>query len=62
MYMEVNEALKRVSGETMINYEIMNKGIKKVTYSNGITFYINYLPEDVTVDGVTIPAKSYEIR
>ena len=62
MYREVNEALSKVSGETMINYEIIEDGVSKVTYSNGIVFYINYLDEDVTVDGVTIPAKDYETR
>ena len=62
MYKDVNEALKRVSGETMIDYEILQNGVKKVTYSNGIKFYINYLTEDVYADGVNISAKSYEIR
>lgn len=62
IYREVNEALSKVSGETMVNYEIINKDVKKVTYSNGITFYINYLSEDANVDGVTIPARDYVIR
>lgn len=62
MYTAVNEALRRVSGETITNYEILQKDVKKVTYSNGIVFYINYTGENVNVDGVTIPAKSYEIR
>jgi hypothetical protein len=62
MYKEVNEALRRVYGETIINYEILQSGVKKVTYSNGIIFYINHRLEDVNADGVTIAAKSYEIR
>ncbi len=62
VYKNVNEALKRVSGETMIDYEILQQGVKKVTYSNGVIIYINYLTEDVNVDGVNILAKSYEIR
>ncbi|HKL79257.1 MAG TPA: DUF5696 domain-containing protein [Mobilitalea sp.] len=62
MYRDVNAALSRVSGETMIDYKIIKEGVSKVTYSNGIIFYINYLKEDVTVDGVTIPAKDYEVR
>lgn len=61
MYRDVNEALSRVSGETMINHEIIKDGVSRVTYSNGMVFYINYLPEDVTVDGITIPAKAYEV-
>lgn len=62
MYKEVNKALGRVSGETMVNYEILQGGVKKVTYSNGVTFYINHTAEEVNADGVTIDAKSYEIR
>lgn len=62
MYRDVNEVLSQVSGEAMIDYEIIKKGVKKVTYSNGIIIYINYLSEDVVVDGVTIPAKGYETR
>jgi hypothetical protein len=62
MYRNVNAALSLVSGEAMIDYKIIKDGVSKVTYSNGIVFYINYLSEDVTVDGVTIPAKDYEIK
>lgn len=61
IYRDVNMALSKVSGETMIAHEIIMDGVNKVTYSNGIVLYINYLSEDVTVDGVTIPAKDYEI-
>ena len=62
IYKEVNEALGRVSGETMINYEILQRGVKKVTYSNGIIIFINNTAEEVNADGVKIDAKSYEIR
>lgn len=62
MYRAVNEALSKVSGETMIDYEIIMEDVRKISYSNGIVFYINYLSEDVTVDGITIPAKAYETR
>jgi|LSQX01.3.fsa_nt_gb hypothetical protein len=62
VYKTVNEVLRRVSGEAMIGYEIIRDGVKKVTYSNGTVIYINYMTEDLNVDGLTIPAKSYEIR
>lgn len=61
IYHYVNTALRNVSGETMIAHEIIKDGINKVTYSNGLVFYIDYLSEDMTVDGVTIPAKNYRI-
>ena len=62
IYKEVNEALRRVSGETIINYEILQGGVKKVTYSNGLIFYINHSLEEIDADGLTIAAKSYDIR
>lgn len=61
LYHDVNTALRNVSGEAMIAHEIIEDGVNRVTYSNGNVFYINYLSEDVTVDGVTIPAKGYRI-
>ena len=62
IYKTVNNALKRVSGEPMVNYEVLQEGVKKITYGNGVSIYINYLSEDVYADGINIPAKSYEIR
>lgn len=59
LYHEVNDVLSKVSGETMIDYEIVKSGVKKVTYSNGIVIYVNYLSEDVVVDGINVPAKGY---
>ncbi len=62
MYQNVNQALKTVQGETIVNHEILSGDVRKVTYSNGAVFYINYGAEDITVDGVLIPAKSYEME
>ncbi|HPU63095.1 MAG TPA: DUF5696 domain-containing protein [Mobilitalea sp.] len=59
IYREVNGVLSKVSGETMIGYDIINKGVKKITYSNKTVIYVNYLTEDVVVDGITIPARGY---
>ncbi len=62
VYQKVNEALKHVSGATMDEHVILQSGVKKVTYSNGVVFYINSTNAEVTVDGVTIPAVSYEMK
>ena len=62
IYSEVNEALKHVSGQTITAHEILDNGVKKVTYSNGITYYINTTNEDLTADGVKVPARSYEME
>lgn len=62
IYLDVNAALSKVSAENMMEHKIIKDGLSKVTYSNGLIFYINYLAEDVEVDGVFIPAKGYKIK
>ncbi len=59
MYNAVNSALKDVSGETIVNHEILQEGVRRVTYSNGTQIYVNYTDSDVTVDGVTVSARNY---
>lgn len=62
IYGEVNEALKYVSGQTITAHEILDNGVKKVTYSNGITYYINTSGEEQQAGGMVIPARSYEME
>lgn len=41
-------------------HEMLAEGVNKVTYDNGVVFYINYNQDAVTVDGVTIDGLSYK--
>ncbi len=61
VYDEVNGALRYVNGETIVDHVIYDNGVRAVTYSNGVTIYINTGMSNQTVDGVTVPARSYEI-
>lgn len=61
IYTEVNEALKPVKNAAMTGHEILDNGVKKVTYSNGVTIYINTGKTEQTIDGIKIPARSYEV-
>lgn len=61
IYAEVNNALKHVSGAAIVNHEVLEGGVKAVTYSNGVVIYINEGAADQTVGGVTVPARSYQI-
>ncbi len=61
IYEEVNNALKHVTGAAIINHEVLEGGVKAVTYSNGVIIYINEGAADQTVGGVTVPARSYRI-
>ena len=59
IYSDVNVALKNVQGSIMTGHEEIQTDVKKVTYDNGVIFYINKSGADVTVDGVSVPAGSY---
>ncbi len=46
VYDQVNEPLKNVTGAIMVGHEILDNGVRKVTYDNGVTIYVNYSEED----------------
>lgn len=58
IYSEVNEVLKHVNNATIVNHEISGD-LRAVTYSNGVVIYINYGNYEGTINGVTVPAKSF---
>lgn len=58
-YHMVSEALDLVSGEGVIEKVVLESGITKTTYENGIYFIVNYTEDDFTYGTVTIPAKDY---
>ena len=62
IYSRVNDALKYVTGATITNHEILDSGLRRVTYSNGVVIYVNYTDSDITEDGITVPTKSYEVE
>ncbi len=61
VYNEVNKVLKKVSGEMIVNHQIIGD-VRVVTYSNGANIYVNYGNQDAVVNGKTIPAKSYMVE
>lgn len=48
-----------VDGANITRHEKLDSGITKVTYSNGVTVYVNYTDSAQTVDGITVDAMSY---
>lgn len=62
VYEQVNEALQHVSGAQMTNHEILEEGVRKVSYDNGVTIYLNYNEEAVKVGTIEIPAGSYRME
>ena len=60
---EYDAALRALAEKTadanIVRHELLDSGVSKVTYSNGVTVYVNYSESDCTVDGYTVPALSY---
>lgn len=61
IYTEVNNALRHVQGAAITDHRIIDSDLRAVTYDNGVTIYINTGNSDKTADGITVPARSYEI-
>ena len=61
IYSEVNDALKYVSGALMTGHDILSDDVRAVSYSNGVTIYINYGSESETVYGNEILPMSYYV-
>ena len=62
IYNRVNEALKYVNGAMIVNHEILDNGVRKVTYDNGVIIYINYSKQAVQADGKEVPALGYRLE
>lgn len=62
VYGQVNQALSQVTGATIVSHEAVSEDVRVVTYSNGVTIYVNYGGTAVTVNGVEIPAAGYVVQ
>lgn len=62
VYNEVNEALRQVDGEYMVSHTILENGVRKIDYSNGISVYVNYSQQDLYADGEKVPAMGYAVK
>ncbi len=61
IYTEVNNALKYVQNAAITDHRIIDHDLRAVTYDNGVTIYINTGSTDKTADGITVPARSYQL-
>lgn len=51
----------KVAGAHIVGHKIMDNGVTKVTYDNGVMVYVNYSSTAQTVDGTTVEAMSYKV-
>lgn len=63
-YAQYNEFYQKVNDAVIVNHEFSDRNFDHtiVTYSNGITVYLNYGDVDAVINGVAVPAISYCIK
>lgn len=61
LYNKVNEVISPVRTSKIVGHEVIAEGIRKVTYENGTSIYINYTDSDYIADGIKIGAKDYAV-
>lgn len=61
-YNRMNQELGSLVGCEIKSHEYVQADVAKVTYQNGSHVYVNFSKENVTVDGVTVPAKDYVVE
>jgi len=55
---KVNEA---VAGAVITGHEILNSGVRIVTYDNGVKIYLNYSENTQMADGIRLESMSYKV-
>lgn len=60
-YQFVNDALKYVVGAYVENREVLETGLVKISYSNGVDIYVNYNYTSQMAGTIEIPARDYEV-
>lgn len=58
-YKQLNNAVGDCAGETIIHHTKLQDNVYKTTFENGKKVYVNYGKESVTVEGVSIAARSW---
>lgn len=58
-YTNISEAIYSLEGERITSHAEVKDGVFCTSYSNSTRIYVNYSKEDVTVNGVKVPARGY---
>lgn len=58
---ELRAVAEKVSDAYIIDHEVLDNGLVKVTYDNNVKIYVNYSDSALTADGVTVEALSYAV-
>ncbi len=59
LYNEYNQKLGPVFNSTIVDHQKLGQFLTKTSYSNGISIYVNYGNEDISLDGKIVPARNF---
>ncbi len=62
LYREFSEFYRKVGQARTASHEILSSTLRKITYDNGVTLYVNYGRTEAPADGETVPALGYLVR
>jgi hypothetical protein len=61
-YNTVSDPLGRIRGQSIINHRILEEGLARIQYSDGVTIYVNYNARECHADGLIIPAGGVAVK
>ncbi len=59
---EYKDFFYSVEGAKIANHKVISEDVRMTEFDNGVTVYVNYGDEAVTVDGVTVDANNYKVK
>lgn len=60
-YKAYDECLKKIENSYMLKHSVLENGLIRVEYSNGISIYINYSDSELTFGNITVAAGEYVV-
>lgn len=57
---QLKSALDGLGGAKIVQYSILENGVRRVQFDSGDVLYVNYTEKALTAEGITLPAMSYE--
>ena len=60
-YAVFNDYWHKVSDAQIVSHEILSYGLRRTTFDNGVTAYVNYNAKPMNVDGVEVPARYFAV-
>lgn len=61
LYQDLNQVLKEVANAKMISHTLLENGLVRVSYDNGITIYLNYTQERLMDGETAVEAENYRM-